>query len=567
MISVTYNNETLLINKQVLLKINYFQYMFEHDDLDKINVVHTVAFKYFDLLINFIQDNTMTTYLNYDVLLEMVKLASYFDYQYFIDNVAELPFDMNKVNSVNHVYQFYLYTNQIDKLYPHLNSFVVEDMDINTTPLLQYYDLMPSKLFKLFDCRPLLDYSPPLYFYHTYQSNMKYEYKNILTNDEFKDKFYQETNGLFENFKWDNICIAGGFLFGLLNQATKSMLDTSDIDLYIYHSEEEVRKQTWEYILSYFSDAQYYEDHGLITIKINGMKYPIQIIIMNYDHPSQILNSFDMNYCKLYYNGDMYADIGCLVAFKHQLAICDIKFVNTIDTRIYKTVKKGLRLMKNSDIERHATIIKNNCIMMDLYHLSLDKYQEPIKKENLIWYNYCHTMKLYSMKQGYNFIRDEKIKYKMEEKDDEMLYNHFLDKNIDALTIKEFTKMNMFTPCNYYVHNEPVRLFIKIGYEKIYGLHQRENSEGDFFINFMIKVDDETASIIQLYKDKFLGNTMLLKNNHIFIHIYDNIKTFRFLYKNLNKKMVLICEMIHKKSDINHNSLVKFVLSDIKLKY
>lgn len=576
--TIQYNDALVLAKKEYLLKINYFSYMFEYDINNKITFNHHVNVSYFELLLSFVSNNDILNVLNYDILENMLQLSIYLDYQYFIDKVKLLPYDEKKVNDVNKFYQVYLQTDRLDELYDILPNIKIPKLNHQSISLLQFYDLSlhnneNDKIFDLFGNRNLLNFETPLPFYKTYQSNCitAYEHQNILTQEEFNDSFKQNTNNVFEHFDWSNVCIAGGFLFGLINQAYNSLLKTSDIDLYVYHADEEVRKNTWEYVLSYFNtfNAKYYDDHGLIMIKLPNMKFSIQVIIMNYDNPEKILNSFDMNYCKLYYQGDIvYADIGCLVAFKHQLAICDIKFVNTIDTRIYKTIKKGLRLMKNKDIEKHTSLLQHGILNLDLYDLSLlDKYNYEgtfMDYKDIVWYNHCHTMKLYTLYQGYGGDNYHNIN-EIIEQDDVFLPNFFLDKiDITQLNIDKIGKMNYIIHCRYQYQNQLINLLLNVDdYETCNIINYNSH------VQIGLKVKDDIKFLIKNYLTHFnFQRSKLLKNNYLYLHLY-NDKLVKIYEEKIKKKepMMFVTQLIHKTIKYNHDKVesphLKFTLVDI----
>lgn len=576
MITIQYNDAMVLVKKEDLLKINYFSYMFEFNQTDKIIFNHSVGVKYFELLLSFVDNNDIIYMVDYDILGNMLELSIYLDYQYFIDKLKSLPYDYSKVNDVNKLYQVYLQTDRLEELYTLLNNLTIPELDINAMSLLQYYDLSlhKHKTFELFEHRYKLNYETPLPFYKTYQSNCvtTYEYKNILTKEEFNETFKQQTNHVFGNFDWSNVCIAGGFLFGLINQACHSLLKTSDIDLYIYHSEEDVRKKTWEYVLSYFNafNAKYYDDHGLVMIELEHMKFTIQIIIMNYDKPEQILNSFDMNYCKLYYQGNqVYADIGCLVAFKHQVAICDTKFVKTIDTRIYKTIKKGLRLMKNKDIEKYTTLLKNDILNLDLYDLSLlDKYNYKGKYmdyKDLVWYNHCHTMKLYTLNQGYGDKPDDK---KHEEYDTLFLPNVYLDKiDISQLKMKLIDKIGTMSHYRYEYQNQLINLVLEIKHDDVLNHHLKHHDDIRYHIK--IKVTEHIKQLVNNYLQHFnFKKTRILTNNSLFLHLYQNNLKRIWDDRIKNKQpMKLVTQLIAKETQyhprVKPKPHLKFTLIDI----
>lgn len=216
-----------------------------------------------------------------------------------------------------------------------------------------YYD--PQIMFKIYDYYDILAYEPTkCEKYHTdnYTTPI-YGIPSIKSN--FNELFATETNNMFDNFDWSNIIIAGGFVFGLMNNVCNSIIDSTDIDMYVYGkqsgsgSEKDVIA-TRNYILQYFEQygANYVISKQLITIVIPTIKYDIQLIIMDDTTPKDIVTAFDINFTELYYDGkDVYTSLNCMYALKYQVAVFN-KNERNLDIRICKTLMKGLRIQVNN---------------------------------------------------------------------------------------------------------------------------------------------------------------------------------------------------------------------------
>jgi hypothetical protein len=219
--------------------------------------------------------------------------------------------------------------------------------------------------------------------------------------------------------------------------------------------------------------------------------------------------------------------------------------------------------LKNVDIDNHSTLIKNNVITLKDINFE-NNYDGPYYNyQDLIWYNYSHTMKIYTLKQGYNgSINDERTKTLIDELDNQMLCNKFLTPELlNGLTLKKNIKIRTNEHYKYYYNNEPINLFINIGYEKIYNVKNSDTAG----CNMFLKVDQNTAELIQLYIDKFLigkeYNSQMLKNNKIFIQVKD-VKLINIINNVDVNKVKLICQLKHK--NWFGGDHLKFVLSDIK---
>lgn len=366
---------SLIVEKSLLLRMDYFKSMFEiclEEQEINIDISH-ISFPNIETYVKTLFNNKPTDFV--PDLLILIELSSFFGYQEYLDLInkviqkCEITDDF--LTNINTYYQIFHNTDNLERFYQICKMINKTDivLNINEIPLLQYYDICThlntksQTVFKFNDYQYLLSYQPSSFAYHKYVIKDKPVANPTILN--FTEEFRVRTNNIFADLDWANIVIAGGFIFSILNNTV-----TNDIDIFIYSSEEQVRKEKWEYLLKYFSNynAVYHENNAVVSIKIPDLSYPIQIIMMDVDHPNEIIDDFDLNYVKAHYNGhNVYADIGFLCAIKHQLAIIDVYNVNTdrIDTRIYKTINKGLNLMINKDCQ--STLITDNIIDVSFY--------------------------------------------------------------------------------------------------------------------------------------------------------------------------------------------------------
>lgn len=410
--------------KELLINCDYFSSLFElGDPTDNKLSVNLTNFKYENIdehvkiLFEYINNlNDKNEFLQFDVNInKLIELTDFFGANFMVENIKksidEYHCNMDDVNTCDHeilesgkicskkdeftnfitnVWEFYEIFKKMEKMdefkyiakminKSEIQSFIT--MDIVNIPLYQCYEislLMPNKCTDVI--YPLLKY----YYNLTYTKlqNSEYDYqvytcddytpktnfgeKSMIAPNEFIDKFNFNTNNIFVHIDWSNIIIAGGFIFGLLNNISNGIIESTDIDIFIYSEYENVREQKWKYLLKYFERFSpcYKYENGTITIIIPTLKYNIQIIVMLAKEPNEVIQEFDLNYVKLYYNGKtVNAHIECMFGFKYQLATCNLIFTNNLDKRLCKTIMKGLQLIKNNDIDIHSKLIKNNKIV------------------------------------------------------------------------------------------------------------------------------------------------------------------------------------------------------------
>ena len=178
---------------------------------------------------------------------------------------------------------------------------------------------------------------------------------SIKTEEEFKERFAKETREVFNNIDWKNMILSGGFLFGLLNNINNSLLESSDIDLFIFGNSKEVIIEKVHYLIDYFLVYEPYivKNGSVINIIIPALKYDIQIIICNKRNPADVIDFFDLSYLESYFDGEkVYCTMMALLGFKYQITTIR-KDRHIKGTRLYKTALKGISIVSNPEFRNN----------------------------------------------------------------------------------------------------------------------------------------------------------------------------------------------------------------------
>jgi hypothetical protein len=486
----------------------------EEQDIN-VDISHMILPNIDTSLVLLITDHT-PVYFN-TILLTSIKLSSFFDQQGYLNQLKTIirnyvdNFVYNKdfIDNINIYYQVFHDTNELELFYQICNIIEASDdkdliiSNINQAPLLQYYDIIThfptrclnQKLFKFNDYQHLLQYEASSFAYHKYAIKDRPICNNRLT-DNFQEKFRELTLAIFDNLDWNNIVIAGGFLFGIINNAI-----SSDIDIFIYSSNENIRRERWYYLLKYFSQyhALYHENQGVITIKIPNLSYPIQIIMMDVNDPNDVIDDFDMNYVKAYYNGqDVYANIDFLVALKYQLAIVDPFKINynRTDIRIYKTINKGLNLLKNKYLQ--STLIVDDIVDIDQYQKKEEGNNCYVKDYKQIeWHNNLLCFLAYQNDENaiHQFLTPDNVKDFTLKKTHLLvkagagvpIYDHF-DNNGNHINIYLDVKYIGFTLITFGPYDYALVLKLDQEFIRLLTSYKEQLKIGNFFFDDKIRI-------------------------------------------------------------------------------
>lgn len=361
------NPEGMSINEYYVICFNKdytIDKKFKHIKLDFLETdIHLYRKKY--ILEFFIRNiyNFYTFYKQYsdiDIFFKVIKTVN------------------EHIEVINHAYGNYFKYFQnisanIDKI--NLNSSDLTGLSLDT--LFNLFTNIPNvmksnnNVFKLYDYYDVLNYEKAQMttFECGIQTCQEYGKKCLVPYDVFVRLFHELTNGIFKDFDWTNVVLTGGFLYGLVNNLDEAILPGSDIDLFVYGSDGIIEKKTRE-LVNYFSSYKpYYVTNGsVITVIIPALKHDIQIIFFDYKDPIDIIQHFDYNYVKLYYDGvNVISTFDNIIAIKYKVAIIDSckiaaqKEGNTI-SRLYKTIIKGFNIKYDESFK--CKYIKANEIML-----------------------------------------------------------------------------------------------------------------------------------------------------------------------------------------------------------
>lgn len=184
-----------------------------------------------------------------------------------------------------------------------------------------------------------------LCLYTPYKYNIN---ENVtITFWEFAQRLNKKINNIIdEDFDWNNILLAGGLISGLLEKKfDEKIYKKSDIDLFVYGKNKHVVIEKIVAIYDYFAKklnnkfyAFIYNMSPIISIIIPG-QCPIQIIGTQFEDPIKILESFDMTYCQVGFNGNQIIHTNEFV----QAITSKITKITTRSVHAYRLVKAHQR--------------------------------------------------------------------------------------------------------------------------------------------------------------------------------------------------------------------------------
>jgi len=352
---------TLNIKKYANINVEIDSILDELVDYKKIVMTKEFADEILYTFLSFQMANKLEAFDDIVKEIKNHKLTSgVLTFKYFDIYHDSCVFDVRDSIGRVKLYDNYLFLQKVK------NIITVKNEELR---LFHYYDMM-------------------YYEEHQFETLNKQNYAKkhmIVTQKEFDIKFRKLTDNLFENFDWTNVVIAGGFIYGLLDNAYDSIVDSTDIDLFVYGNNEQIRNKI-AYINKYFSKHNpfYAINKSVITIIIKSFRFDIQIVPVNKMTPFDIIDQFDFSYVMLYYNGiDVFTNIAGLVSIKYKVAIRINKKID-INHRGNKAIKKGLELvdqnMEDFDIGASFNIFaKSKIIRKVIPVLETNEIIETIK--------------------------------------------------------------------------------------------------------------------------------------------------------------------------------------------
>ena len=225
--------------------------------------------------------------------------------------------------------------------------------NLGTISLAEYYNLFESikkkkiipynnNKINIYEYLDMLNYED-----HSFQvlnKQPKDKISPVINKENFFALFHKLTGNVFADFDYTNACIAGGFVFSLL---TNTIIDSTDIDIFVYGTEEEIIAKI-KYILNYFQPLSpyYVVNRSVITIISSKMMFDIQIIpYKENSSPISVINKFDLSHCMIYFDGlNVCTNLHGFMSLKYR-ATKKVFKKEIHKFRYYKSIKKGLEIM------------------------------------------------------------------------------------------------------------------------------------------------------------------------------------------------------------------------------
>jgi hypothetical protein len=289
-------------------------------------------------------------------------------------------------------------------------------------------------------------------------SNNDLKQMDIIEEHQFKERFNKYTEDTLDFLKtdddWKNVIVAGGSIINILdkNFNMKNIYD-SDIDLFLYGDEQD-QKEKAKYIIrnleNKYNNIKYFiknYKNQMIEIRIPNKKN-IQLVFSakwgdrHQAHdiirkPIDVISNFDMNGCKIFYNGkNIYtASKESLFSIKYKLLGTDINHINSIIS-CYNCIN----YYKNDDYDYDYNI------EIEIYEKSINfsfkRLTKYIKNKNFTFINnYKHGMAFRTI--DFQSILSEKQKYlPVNDFNNHLFGNHLFDTRkyqmINDLHIEDF---------------------------------------------------------------------------------------------------------------------------------
>jgi hypothetical protein len=326
---------------------------------------------------------------------------------YYINTNNYINFKEKNINSIQEQKKTFLYTiNTIKKLTKKINisnkinnnkyiDFIKYD-----NLLINIYEIDNLLTYKEIDnkYKYIKDYSNNkslfLYKKNTFNFNLG---ENIIEKyDNFINKFDLFTMGVLDDLNWNNIIYSGNSLTSLLNPKIKNINFESDIDLFVYGRNPNIRYNKIKYLCNFFNKKYkgniFFAIQGfVITIFIRSNDFIRNIQIINTQHSIayDIINNFDLSHVQVFYkNGKVFANYKFI---KYYSMMCSkIYSTNSIEYRLYKTYLRGYNLINNNKVslynpDKYYYFNRYNIIWNENYKIiqKFNKYYYP----NILDYN------------------------------------------------------------------------------------------------------------------------------------------------------------------------------------
>lgn len=231
------------------------------------------------------------------------------------ENILNFFFDLKKKSIISWEDMFYQKMSVNDN-YLKCKNFIIKLIIDNNSEikllkiwsnlLRDNYSINNNILFNYFDFKEILKYRKPdeNKIYYSQSSFQKNDYlSQFYSILELKKYLFELSFGILDNdFDWSNILMAGGILL----HPTKK----SDIDLWIYGADYDIKKKKIDYCLNYFKEKSvgktiyFLKNKNLISIYITDVPRNFQIICANFVNKFDVIKNFDFDCLHTIYDGE-----------------------------------------------------------------------------------------------------------------------------------------------------------------------------------------------------------------------------------------------------------------------
>jgi hypothetical protein len=500
-------SENLLLNIKNNLKNN-------------LNILlYNILFDINDLYLDFINNNEKYDYNNmYNILNAFKKLDINLSSNY--QKIKEKYNNYNIIEKLNLEYLVFQYC-----LYLTINEFILSNNNIN--------NINDNNIIRI------------LSFYYAKHNKLKLPI-TINSHSETLTRFKKLTNNL--NFSYNNMIIAGG----LINLALDHSLNindyqSSDIDIFLYGNIVDQNMQVKK-IIELFPKEDIYikkNTNNIITIWIKDFNRYIQMIYTYYTNIYDIINNYDTDHVKCWYDGiNFNQTFDNVLSIKTKNVIYNDYPQNNI--RLYKLHKRNYTI-NNIFNYKDKFIIDFNDLKLKHYLYINDNFNKLLPKksctdvENIININILSNTK-FSDIVSLNNININKILF-----NDKIINNKYCitkinnipinNNNLTKLYIGKFQLINItnnFYDDNYY----KFYIFNIKGYYNIFNNISKNNDKyyiSSRYDGFKVYIDNIKGDYLRIKYKK--NNNYLLLNNYYKIYYY---RTYLILLNADNYNLSLI---------------------------
>ena len=345
------------------------------------------------------------------------------------------------------------------------------------------------------------------------------------------------------DFKWDNIIIAGGSINKLLGYTFEDIPKSTDIDIFIYGTENQ-KKIATEYLINFlkskFNHNIYFVFRdSVINIYIpNNNNLPmLQIVISEYIEAQNIIYNFDIDYVKVFLqNNQVFCTPSFLTSYKYQITSVDYSKIS--HRRLKKISLSGFNLLYTENITHKINYFysTNN----PTYFPSEDESPDEIKT-NISYYENINSESIITdtnlLLNIINFggLKNKYLRKNKNKNQDETLY---LDLSmIDESSIQYF-KMNAFLS----FFNTPNPIFELFNIQLFHCL-PNTNSSRFSILPFKCTINDSNylnyLNIIkQVISEKYSTYNVFINTDLMFTNYYTHIYIDNILQKGSKSKNI-----------------------------